>query len=168
MQNFKDENGDTWGIEINRPVLRLVKQETGILLTDLFEDEMALLLQLSRDPLLGGDVLWCLCSEQAKRREMDETAFIKATDGDCYEPAIHAVIQAIIDFFPPRQREMMTTLMEAGQTMMPELNNVILEAIPGIVETEIELLKNRLATYSNTTEYAESLESMEITIPSGN
>lgn len=157
MQNFTDEKGGVWGIEINRPMLRKVKGDTGVLLTDLLLDDSALLKQICCDPLLAGSLLWSVCEEQATRRGIGAGEFEKLTDGDCFEGAVKQLIEAIIDFFPPARRDQIRSMMKMSDELM---NQVIHAGLERMDEEIKELIRS-----SCTTSAAESSELTESTNP---
>ena len=120
MRNFTDEQGKSWGIRIDRSMLRAVQKSTSILLTDLALDDFALLKQICSDPLLAGDILWIVCQEQAAERSMSEQDFEKATDGDCFEGAVITLVEAVADFFPEPQRGLMHKMIASGKESYPQ------------------------------------------------
>ena len=114
--NFVDENGDNWVLRVDRKMLRKVKKDTEILLSDMFLDDMALFNKICSDPLLAGDVLWSLCEEQATRRGMNAEQFETATDGDCFSKAVTAIVRAVVNSFPPERRAAIKKLFKTGET----------------------------------------------------
>lgn len=161
MQNFVDEKDATWGIRIDRSMLRKVKQDTGVLLTDLWLDDMALYSQICNDPLLAEDLLWSTCEEQAKSRSVNKEDFSKATDGDSFEFGVKALVQAIVDFFPPARREAMKTIIATGEEVEKQSREMLdLQMKASLLEVESE--RARLVSMINS---AGSLESTETEKP---
>lgn len=158
MQNFNDKNGQVWGIRIDRTMLRKVKQDTGILLTDLFLDNHALLTQICTNPVMAGDVLWSCCQAQARERNLDLAGFEEATDGDCFEHAVRALIEATIDFFPnARRKDQLREMIRLGEQMT--------EAVVTHELNNLQATIDKLIRSSSTTNSKESSESMETAKP---
>ena len=100
MQSFTDTSGRTWKIEVTTGVIRRVKQQTGIDLTNLqslseelsevcsFVDVLESLLepQLTQLGMTINEVCDCMLEEQS-------------------EAASLAILHAVIDFFPPSKGE---------------------------------------------------------------
>lgn len=122
MQTFKDSKDRNWGLRIDRAMLRKVQAETGLLLTQLWDDNAALLQQMTGDVLMLGDVLWVVVSKQAKERDVTKEDFEEATDGDVFETAVLSLIEAVVDFFPKARQKNLRKLIEAGKAEMEKMD----------------------------------------------
>lgn len=123
-RNFKDCEGQTWGLRVDRASLRRVQADCGVLLTSLFADEFALLTTLSEDVLAASDVLWSLSRLQAKERDITKERFEELTDS-VFEEAFKCMVEAVIDFFPQKKREAMRKLIEVAETAESQITTNI-------------------------------------------
>lgn len=105
MATFKDRNGDTWTLDVHIGTLRTVKQRLNIDLLNVMGTN--LLQELAGDPENLVDVLYVLCSQQCDERGKSDMEFGRLLVGDAIEDAMNALVGALIDFFPKRQREML-------------------------------------------------------------
>lgn len=122
MKQFKDSTGVAWELDINVESIERVKELCKLDLTQLFNDQFALLSELFEDTARLTAVLVVLCAPD------DEPAFKRAMRGDCLEDAAKALVDDVIDFFPNRKRRDLcrTTVaklwetVDAGQKMAAE------------------------------------------------
>lgn len=107
---FQDTAGRTWRLALDVGLVRHVRQVCDVDLVDWGGspgDTAAAVpppLRLASDPCLLVDVLWLLCEEQARAKEIDDVAFGRGMAGDAIADAVDALLQAIIAFFPSRKR----------------------------------------------------------------
>ena len=113
--SFRDTLGRVWVIEVTTRTLKRVRDETGVLLTDLVDPERAAEVGLARDPVLLCEVLWSLVSRDADRRGISEEDFWDAISDDAVDKATDALIWGIVAFFPNPRREIMTKVLRAGE-----------------------------------------------------
>lgn len=115
MAAFKDVNGRDWLLELDAPTIRTVRQECeGI---DLADTEGKSYQRLADNVVLLVDVLWVLCREQAAAKQTTQQMFAKAIVGQAIESATAAMLAAITDFFPPRHRQLLTTVANKNEAM---------------------------------------------------
>lgn len=115
MRSFKDENGKPWTLSVNVGTVKKVRGLTKVDLLDLRDGN--LFNELASDPVKLGDVLWCLCEDEAKAAGIDDLAFAKALAGDALEAATNALLEEIIDFFPKPQRDLLRKALAKGREM---------------------------------------------------
>lgn len=125
MQTYTDGAGQSWQIELNGWTLKRVRDNAGVLLTSIFDDDMKLFAELHTDPVLLADVVWPLIEEQATAREVTLRQFAESFAGDTVGRARDAVVEATIDFFddPARRencRKLLAKMMNAGRVKQAE------------------------------------------------
>jgi hypothetical protein len=123
---FIDATGETWTIEISVDEIRVLRKEITVDLLSLLDNNGALLRKLAADPLTLVDVISILCTDQIKRRDLDERGFAKRLVGHGLEAALDCLIEAIANFTPPRQgaviRQMWAKTRELDQRAMDRLS----------------------------------------------
>lgn len=140
MHSFKDTKGREWKLELNAYLLKRVKEEVGVLLTSIADNECKLLGDLHEDCGLLVDVLWCLCRSQAKEHGVVDDDESQATEkfamglaGDAIEHATEALVGAITDFFSsPVQRKALTELMSKAKQTTDVLGKSMLAKIEAL------------------------------------
>lgn len=89
-----------------------------------------------QDPFTLGGILWTLIEADAAKRNITVEEFTATIDGAIIEQAGEALLEAIIDFFPPRKQALMRQLKENATaietawmtTTMENLTNPQLQA----------------------------------------
>ena len=106
MRKIKDNAGQTWSLKVDCWTVRRVHEETGVLLTHIFDDKLALYVQLHDDPIACTAVLWTMVEDQ--RGDMTEQEFFQKWSADAFEAARKALVEETIDFFgdPASRREL--------------------------------------------------------------
>lgn len=99
MSSFKDFSGREWQLRIDTTVIRRVRDKHGIDLAKILSSQTELN-RLADDVVLLVDVLYAICEPQANTRQIDAESFAIGLSGDSIESATHALMEAIIDFFP--------------------------------------------------------------------
>lgn len=118
MKTFTDNAGRSWNISVTVDAVKRVKSLLGV---DLLEAAGGKLIQeLSDNPVLLCDVIYCLVKPQAEEKGVSDTDFGKAMAGDAIDQATDAFLEDLVNFFPSRKREML-------QKVLVKLKN--LEAI---------------------------------------
>lgn len=107
MPSFR-AGGREWLVSIDAPKIRRVREACKV---DLGSRKAEQFEQLTGDAVLAGEVLWQLCRSQAESVGMTEEAFQSMLSGDDGEAAGTALIEAIIDFFPSRQRTLLREML---------------------------------------------------------
>lgn len=142
MNTFNTKNADgterTWMLEVDLPTRKAVLAATGNKV-DLFDAFDGKLYQQLADVETRINVLWVMCKDQAGT-EVTEIAFAKSIKGDIVEQSGEALWQAIVDFFPTRQRQILTTAEAKRAELRGQAQTKILQAIDSV--TLDELLKN--------------------------
>lgn len=147
MAIFTDAAGETWTIEISVDEIRQLRKEINVDLLALLDDNGTLLRKLAADPILLVDVISILCTDQIKRRQLDERAFAKRLVGAGLEAALDCLIEAIANFTPPRQgaviRQMWAKTKELDQRAMTHLTKKLHSPdLTKMVDKKMEALLN--------------------------
>jgi hypothetical protein len=119
-QSFKDAAGQEWPVRVNYGTCRLVNDETDIDLLEAARGRMGALQDLVDDPHRLMQVIWTLCSEQARQQDIDEKAFAERFDADAIRDAAEALLYGLISFFPRRVRPQLERALERYQTKLDE------------------------------------------------
>ncbi len=159
MKIFNDTKGDGWQVEINTTVVKRVKTLLDINLLSLADDNFALLDRLSTDLILLVDVLYVVCCDQAKEREISDEEFGRRMAGDEIIAARDALIEELINFFPDaRRRAMMKTVTGKARALTETILNKGQAAI-----TEVESLDTEAVASALMSSFGSLPESLEST-----
>ena len=108
MPKFTDEAGRDWTIRVDVTAVKNVRE----LDVDLGNIGKAAdnFIRLADDPVLLCNVLYVLCEEQAKDRDISDEDFGRLLAGDVIGDAAMALEEAITNFFPQQKRSLMQRL----------------------------------------------------------
>lgn len=118
MHKFKDCEGREWGIAINVSAVKRVKDALQLDLLDVADGK--LLAELSDDPMLLCNVLFVLCEKQCEANGVSDEQFGEGLAGDSIADATKALMEELVDFFPPGRREILSHALakvQQAQTM---------------------------------------------------
>lgn len=122
MRTFADNAGRTWTVAINVALVKRVRGMLGLDLFKLLDDGARPLGELLADPVRLADVLFCLCQEEAEKRNVSDEDFGAALAGDSIGRAADAFVDELVDFFPhARGRESLKKLIAASRTLTDKL-----------------------------------------------
>lgn len=105
MKSFRDTENREWIISVNVTTLKRVKGLLGVDLLSAFDPKSELLQRLIADPILLVDVVYCVCKEEADKRNITDEDFGRAMAGDPIEAATEAVFEELANF-SPRTRQL--------------------------------------------------------------
>lgn len=131
MREFADEKGGTWRLSVTVAAVRQVRQEVGFDLATILSPESAK--QLS-DPVLLVDVLACLLAPQINARQMTAVDFAECLFGDAIERAATALVEAVADFLPSAQRQILTALWGTGQQVRAQAVAVVQDQLDSLLQ----------------------------------
>ena len=114
MRKFRAMDQD-WEVKATISSLRRVKEQTEVDLTKMVNPEDDTLSRLTTDPFLMFDVVCSLVEPQMKEREVTPEQLGNAMDEEAAEAASMAVLEAVIDFFPPRRRMLLSSALKKMQ-----------------------------------------------------
>jgi hypothetical protein len=165
MAVFKDSKGREWTVTVDTTTVKPVRAATEV---DLLDTSGRMLERLADEPSLLVDVLWVLCSDEAKQRGVSDVQFGQALVGDSIDAATTALMEAVTDFFPSRKRDvlrrasaMADRVRQKGTDMaMAKIDNPELEAkLLATMEAEMdEKLRTLLSRFDVATPTPESAE----------
>lgn len=105
MKQFKDNIERTWTLSLNIATAKRVKD---VLDFDLLSDEIGDMVgKLSTDPVLLCDVIFVLVMEEAEKRSVTDVNFGESMAGEAIEHATQALLEEIVEFFPPKKRHVL-------------------------------------------------------------
>ena len=105
MKTFTDNAGRIWNISVT---VDAVKRVRSLLDVDLMDAAGGKLIQeLSENPILLCDVIYCIVKPQADKESVSDEDFGRAMAGDTIDQATTAFLEELIDFFPCRKRGML-------------------------------------------------------------
>jgi hypothetical protein len=128
MRTFKDNNGIEWLLSINIQQVKRVRALAGV---DLMEVGVGKL-DVIADYIRMVDVLFVLCKKQAEERQIDDAKFAAGMGGDSIEFAQDALMEELIDFFPPRQRKLLAEIWEKTKKVADEAATKAMEKMAAI------------------------------------
>jgi hypothetical protein len=140
MSTFTDKDGKDWSLELTVGIVKRIRNRHQL---DIVALDKGALEQLATDPMLLADVLFVICEEEVKSREMSAEEFALALGGNAIDDATNALVEAIIDFFPRRRRP----LLRQARAKLDQLEKIQDQELAKMVETANfkEAAKVRLA-----------------------
>ena len=96
MSQFKDKIGQEWNVSLDPVIADEIRQKHQIELVNLQEDP---LLKLRTDPMIAVAVLYLICQDQVKERNLTPEQFAKSLP---FPPDewLSAIEESIVSFFP--------------------------------------------------------------------
>jgi hypothetical protein len=146
MAEFKDSGGLSWSIGFVIGHLEPLRVEAGWSINRATSGDR-LAESLFAEPETLAAVLWVFCRDQAAARNLDRTAFYGRLDEVTLTAATDALLEAIIDFFHPRQKralraklpqilaKMDAELNQQTSTVMSEILNRPAGSLPASAES---------------------------------
>jgi hypothetical protein len=105
MQSFTDSSGVLWDVNVTVETVRRVKRLIDVDLLDAVKGEF--IAGLADDPVQLADVLYCVCKPQADKLGVTDEQFGERLAGDVIDHATAALLEALVNFFPKRQRSLL-------------------------------------------------------------
>jgi hypothetical protein len=124
---FNDNEGRKWKIALDAPTIREVRKAFDGL--DLADAKGEAYEHLASDPCLLVDVIAFLCRDEIQRASLTERQFGEALIGDAIDGATTALLEAITDFFPQRQRSVMRCLVQQQDQMQTKARDLAMQKI---------------------------------------
>jgi hypothetical protein len=138
MKTFKDGSGKTWCIQINVSTVKRCRAFAEVDLVALFDGECEALQKLSNDPIKFVEVLYVLCGDEAKERNISSDEFECSMSGDCINTAMNGFLEELIDFFPEeRKRNALKKVLDASQKLQSKMLDQVESRIDEINLDEI-------------------------------
>lgn len=166
-RSYVDANNNKWTLPINVTTLRRVLDEEKLDLTR--SDSGDAMLRLHDEPLLLSRVLYLLLAEEIERRGISPEDFANGLHGESLEKAADALMEGVMDFFPPSKRAAVRTHVRRTKEVQAKLAR---RAVAKMESPELEALAEqavdraiaetfRLIGSSSTT-MPESLASIQV------
>lgn len=134
MASFKDNTGREWPIEITIGTVKRVRQRLSVDIPGLIANKMVPLGELLADPVKFVDVLYVICSD--RMRTLPETVsdeeFGAAMGGDAIGSAADAFLEALVDFFPPRERPGLAAILATARRLGEEVQTAQIEKLASL------------------------------------
>jgi hypothetical protein len=106
MKKFKDSEGREWSLSVTIGDAKRIKEDLSL---DLLNH--VAITEIAADPYQLVGVLWLLCEAQSAKAGVTDEQFGRGLAGDAIDHATDALLGAIIDFFPKRQRGALQALL---------------------------------------------------------
>jgi hypothetical protein len=132
LHAFNDRHGREWRLIIEVDAIERIRDETGVNLYELLDDEAKVLRKLMTAPRKLVEVLWVLVADQAAAAKVEAEDFGRSFDGDALEAASEAFQQEAVSFFPKPIRQSARKLLAKGRDLMQELLSQADEQIAAI------------------------------------
>lgn len=139
MRFFRDEMGHEWGLHIDIGTIARIRKDYAIDLSKVLASREAIE-ELAGDVVKLVDVLWGLVEPQAKTAGINAESFAGRLLGDSIEEAANALIEAIIDFFPSRRRELLRQIWSKGKELSEAKLSEIEKQISGALSQDTQQL----------------------------
>ena len=142
MASFEDRHGRTWSMSITVATVKRVLEATGVNLANILDDKMKPLAELLSNTVKLVDVCWVCCDQGSGT----ESEFADGLAGDAFERCTNAFLEELVAFFPKRQRETLTEMLEKSTALMNVLADKDMEKLRSVSVADLELAFNSLAS----------------------
>ncbi len=162
MAKFTDDEKRDWLIRVDVNAIKKVRELFEINLGNI-EEAGKCLAGLADDPETLCNLLYALCEEQVKARNLTDADFGRLFLGDTIDRATMALGEAVTDFFPPRLRSRWQRLQkkiertkQAGEELIgkklddPELDKRLAVALEARMDKQIEESLTLFASVSSS------------------
>lgn len=170
MARFTDNDGREWEILLDAPTAIRIREDCdeAFLKDDFNPGKASTYQRMQEDPVLLCRVVYLLCEQQIKERGMTDRQFYLSVLGDAIDRATEALLQAIVNFTPRRDRQMMEALVGQGEMQReaieqaiakvdnPEIREKVKQAVTEMVEQRVATMLTRLNTVTASPESSES------------
>lgn len=139
MKTFTDNAGRVWTVAITIAAVKRVRSLAGVdlLSSQSGEEGGGPIQRLMADPVLLCDVLFAVIQPEAAARNVSDEDFGRSLAGDALEAATVALLDGLVDFFPPGQRAVLAKAIDR----IRQAQRQVLTAISGrLDEVRIEPL----------------------------
>jgi hypothetical protein len=159
LHQFKDSEGRQWSLAMNIAQAKRIKDQLGL---DFVGSGFKAVTELANDIGTTVDVIWLLCEAQCGECGLTDEQFGEALTGDVIDEALSALLQELTDFFPPRHRGVMRTIltrlqkttsqvvaMAESKVDSPQMDQAMANIVKA-AEAEIDQELNRLTAGSSS------------------
>ena len=116
-------------MSITVATIKRVRERTGVNLGTILSDHMQPLSDLIQDPESLVNVMHAICCEDESK---DVFELADGLCGDAFEKAIDAFMEALIDFFPNRQSNLLSHAMKSNDRASNALTEAIIKKMDEI------------------------------------
>lgn len=124
MHTFNDAAGEEWSIVLDVTMTRKIRSELGI---DLHSFDENTITQLKTNDEALVDVISVICTEQIKKRELDEVGFAKRMIGDVLDFAYEALMSELVFISRHSRREVVAKAWKKVNEAEEQLSSKALE-----------------------------------------
>lgn len=150
MALVRDGANREWLVSINLGTVKRVKDATGHNLAAVLDNRFAALATITSDMLEFVNVLWWILEPQATAKGVTQEAFLESWAGESIDSALTGFVEALGDFFPPRQRSILQATWTKVRTSTDRM------AAKAVLEIEAMDLETGLQSPSNSPELSAS------------
>jgi len=136
VAHFTDRKKRRWNLHVTIPLATVIRTELGVNILD----TKGGFAQLSADPILLCGVLWMICEKQAERAEVTPEQFGELLHGETLGDATEAFVEAVTNFSPPRQREILQATQAAGNSLLDLMAGMAKQEIPQTIQKLRDLM----------------------------
>lgn len=116
MAKFTDTQGTEWSVSLDFGMLKRIKKQLGVDLLKAMDDANALN-ALAEDVETLVNTIWLCIAEQATEHNITDEVFGGRLDGTVIDAATRALLEALVDFFPPSRRPILKKLIEKAEAI---------------------------------------------------
>lgn len=147
MKTFRDNQSREWAVMINVDTVRRVRQLLDVDLLNVADGK--LFERLVTDPVFLCDCLYAVVKPEADSKIISDEEFGRAMAGDAIEHASTALLEGLVDFFPPRQRQVLAKAMEKLRLVEQSASDKALAILDSPeLDKQIEAILNRAGDLS--------------------
>lgn len=135
MKTFKDNQNREWIVTLNVAMMKDIRSQLGLDLINVItldskgDIKVDLIDKIVNDPCLLVDILWVICSHQAKEEEITDIDFGSSMAGEAIEKATSAFLDELVDFFPGAKRLFLKKAVDLSRKYQGEMKNLLTKAL---------------------------------------
>lgn len=136
---FLDAEDNSWALQVHVSNIKRARDTLGYMLTDLVQPDSDLFKEIATkgNPIPLVDILWLLCEEQAKRRDISEDQFAQLLGDGTLERAMPALLEAIVNFSRPSGSKTIMDLYRKTDEINTKNADLLQQAIDlGVIEKQ--------------------------------
>lgn len=136
MASFTDDKGREWCVSLNINKARALRERLNVNILNTEGLDI-----LAQDVVLLVDVIYVLCEDQLKARNVSDVEFGESLSGMSLQSASDALIEAILDFSPPRQQKVLRQLHQTSVALHEVLAGQVQTILPETLEKVLALTR---------------------------
>lgn len=151
INQFQDSEKRIWNVRVTVSTLRDCRDILNIDLNDAIDPSKDVVDRLSNDPVLMFDVIYLCCKKQMDAKGVTADQFSEAINGKVIEDASQALLDAIIDFFPPSKTEVIRKGLALRDKMAARIREVAMEGFANVNDEVVNQAIEALVSQSGNT-----------------